>query len=96
MMHAETTLRRTGNEWHTMPPGDVVAYFGSDEHFGLTASEAEEHLKRYGPNVITARRGKSPLVRFLLQFHNPLLYILLIASLITFITQGSDRCCDHF
>jgi len=70
-----------------MPPGDIVDHFGSDERFGLTASEAEEHLKRYGPNVITARRGKSPLVRFLLQFHNPLLYILLIASLITFILK---------
>jgi len=87
MMHAETTLQRTGNDWHTMPPGDIVDHFGSDERFGLTASEAEEHLKRYGPNVITARRGKSPLVRFLLQFHNPLLYILLIASLITFILK---------
>jgi cation-transporting ATPase F len=83
-MHAETTLQRTGNDWHTMPPGDIVDHFGSDERFGLTASEAEEHLKRYGPNVITARRGKSPLVRFLLQFHNPLLYIRLHQGLMVY------------
>ena len=40
----------------------------------------QEH---FGPNVLTPRKGKSPLVRFLLQFNNPLIYILLAAAAIT-------------
>lgn len=86
-MQTAPVAQHTGNVWHTLPPDDVLASFESDERFGLTAAEAEQRLKRYGPNVITARRGKSPLVRFLLQFHNPLLYILLIASVVTFVLK---------
>lgn len=86
-MKTETVVQRTDNVWHALPPADVIARLGSDERFGLTTAEAEQRLKRYGPNEITAKRGKSPLVRFLLQFHNPLLYILLIASVVTFVLK---------
>lgn len=86
-MKAEIAVQRTDNVWHTLPPNDVIVRLDSDERFGLTSAEAEQRLKRYGPNVITAKRGKSPLVRFLLQFHNPLLYILLVASVITFVLK---------
>jgi cation-transporting ATPase F len=86
-MNTKETVLRVSNEWHALPPDEVTTRCGSDGQSGLSASEAEEHLKRYGPNVITARRGKSPLVRFLLQFHNPLLYILLLASIITFVLK---------
>lgn len=86
-MQTETVGQRTGNAWHTLSPDEVLASFESDERFGLTTAEAEHRLKQHGPNVITAKRGKSPLIRFLLQFHNPLLYILLVASVITFVLK---------
>jgi magnesium-transporting ATPase (P-type) len=35
------------------------------------------------PNQLTPRQGKSPLIKFLLQFKNPLILILLAASAIT-------------
>ncbi|WP_322494817.1 cation-transporting P-type ATPase [Chloroflexus sp.] len=78
----------TANQlWHSESPEYVTSTLGSHERYGLSASEAERRLKQYGPNVITAKGGKSPLVRFLLQFHNPLLYILLISSLITLLLK---------
>ena len=86
-MNTEETMLRVSNGWHALPPDEVTTRCGSDGQSGLSASEAERRLKQYGPNVITARRGKSPLVRFLLQFHNPLLYILLLASIITFVLK---------
>lgn len=86
-MKTETGVQHTDNGWHTLPPDDVIARLAGDERFGLTSAEAEQRLKQYGPNVLTARPGKSPLVRFLLQFHNPLLYILLVASVITFVLK---------
>ena len=39
--------------------------------------------QHFGPNVISEKRGQGPLVRFLLQFHQPLIYILLLAAVVT-------------
>ncbi|WP_440059572.1 cation-translocating P-type ATPase [Thermogladius sp. 4427co] len=51
---------------------------------GLSDVEAEKRLKEYGPNIIESKR-KSPIVIFLRQFWNPLIIILVIASLISII-----------
>ena len=50
---------------------------------GLSAAEVESRLKRYGPNKVTEKPGTPPWKRFLLQFHQPLIYILLVASVLT-------------
>ncbi|GAB4468536.1 MAG: cation-transporting P-type ATPase [Elainellaceae cyanobacterium] len=51
-----------------------------DPRLGLSSAEVAQRQEQYGPNELKAAPGKSPLVRFLLQFHQPLLYILLIAG----------------
>jgi Ca2+-transporting ATPase len=48
----------------------------------LASAEAAKRQERFGPNELKCKPGKSPLVRFLLQFNQPLLYILLIAGAI--------------
>jgi Mg2+-importing ATPase len=53
---------------------------------GLGSSEARERLARYGPNQIRPRRERALLVQFLLRFRNPLVLILLAASLVTALT----------
>ena len=50
---------------------------------GLSAAEAAVRLTRHGPNRLRPRRGRTPLERFLLQFHNVLIYILLAAAAVT-------------
>lgn len=52
---------------------------------GLTAKEAELRLKKYGLNSIRERGTKNPTLIFLSQFINPLILILIIAGLITYI-----------
>jgi magnesium-transporting ATPase (P-type) len=49
----------------------------------LSATQAAQRLARFGPNRITQRKGTPAWLRFLLQFHAPLLYILLVAALVT-------------
>ena len=73
--------------WHELATEDVVALLGSDVQRGLDGAEVQSRLDRFGPNVLTTKRGKSPLVRFLLQFHSPLIYILLAASVVTLVLQ---------
>ncbi|MCS6825107.1 MAG: cation-transporting P-type ATPase [Caldilinea sp.] len=68
--------------WHALSAESVVAQLGADERHGLSSAEARRRLAQYGPNRLSVKRGKSPWLRFLLQFHHPLIYILLAASAI--------------
>jgi magnesium-transporting ATPase (P-type) len=47
---------------------------------GLTADEAAERLLRYGPNSLPAAGRRSPLLRFLSQFDNALIWFLLAST----------------
>ncbi|MGB0128022.1 MAG: HAD-IC family P-type ATPase, partial [Rhodocyclaceae bacterium] len=55
---------------------------------GLSAQEAGARLAIHGPNQLPAPRRKSPLKRFALQFHNPLIYVLLAAAAVTFLLKN--------
>ena len=53
---------------------------------GLTSSEAAERLTRYGPNILHTQRKNALLLQFLTKFRNPLVIILLVASVISAFT----------
>ena len=72
-----------GKHWHHLPADEVLELLNSDTQKGLDLFEIQHRRERFGLNALTPRRGRSPFVRFLLQFHNPLIYILLGASVIT-------------
>ncbi len=76
-----------GKHWHRLPPDEVVTLLDSDSQAGLDTFEIGHRQERFGRNVLTPKRGKSPLVRFLLQFNNPLIYILLVATVITAVVK---------
>jgi Ca2+-transporting ATPase len=69
--------------WHALDTADVLGEFGSRADRGFDTTEITERLARFGPNALSARKGRGPLVRLLLQFHQPLVYILIVAGLIT-------------
>ncbi|MCC7273119.1 MAG: cation-transporting P-type ATPase [Alphaproteobacteria bacterium] len=50
---------------------------------GLTAVEAARRQAEHGPNRLPEVRSHGPLMRFLAQFHNVLIYVLLGASMVT-------------
>lgn len=63
-----------------LPADDVLRLLGTDAEKGLDILEFRARQARFGPNVIPAARGPGPGMRFLLQFHTPLVYILLAAA----------------
>lgn len=75
--------------WCHLPPEEVLDLLETHPQNGLDVFEVKRRQERFGPNVITPKRGKSPLVRFLLQFHNPLIYILLASSAITAVLKDA-------
>lgn len=52
---------------------------------GLTSAEAAERLARYGPNKLQARKKASLLKIFLSQFNNFLIYVLIAATIVSFL-----------
>jgi Ca2+-transporting ATPase len=76
-----------GKHWHHLPKEEVLDLLDSDPQIGLDVFEIKHRRERFGFNVLTPQKGKSPLVRFLLQFNNPLVLILLAASIVTAILK---------
>ena len=70
------------NSAHAAPVSRVLEQLVSHLN-GLTGAEARRRLERYGPNRLSERRGRGPLLRFALQFHNVLIYVMLTAALVT-------------
>ena len=71
------------DHWHHLPANEVLELLESDPHRGLDTFAVRHRQEHFGPNQLTPRKGKSPLVKFLLQFKNPLVFILVIASVVT-------------
>ncbi len=73
--------------WHHCPAEEVVTLLTTDPSRGLSLFEVKHRLEHFGPNMVTAKKQKGPLLRFLLQFHQPLVYILLAAAVTTLLLQ---------
>ncbi len=68
--------------WHALPLDEVFARVGGRLE-GLTPAEAETRLREVGANRLRPPKRRGPAERFLLQFHNVLIYVLLAASVVT-------------
>ncbi len=68
---------------HHLPAHEVVLLLETDQAKGLTPEEAAARLERFGPNVLPKFRRHGPVLRFLFQFHHPLIYVLLVATVMT-------------
>ena len=76
-------IRNAANECHALSREEVAELLGVDLEKGLSCEDARERQRKFGPNRITNRRGRPAWLKFLHQFNEPLVYILLIASAIT-------------
>ncbi len=68
---------------HHLPAHEVVLLLETEVAKGLDTEEAARRIERFGLNVLPKARRHGPLLRFLLQFHHPLIYVLLVATVIT-------------
>jgi len=69
--------------WHQLSVERVLEVLRSSAERGLDEAEAAQRLATFGRNIVSQRRGHGPVIRFLLQFHQPLIYILLASSVVT-------------
>ncbi len=69
--------------WHQLPPKQIAEILESDLANGLAVSEVEARRRQFGPNQITAQKRRGEWLRFFLQFHQPLIYILLASTVVS-------------
>ena len=73
--------------WHHLSRSEVLDLLETDPTNGLDSFEITHRQEQFGPNALTQKKSKRPIVLFLLQFHQPLVYILLAGTLITLMLQ---------
>ncbi|MBW4490855.1 MAG: cation-transporting P-type ATPase [Trichocoleus desertorum ATA4-8-CV12] len=81
------SVKSTEQQWHHLSQEQVVRLLKTDPEQGLSFTEVAERHDRFGPNQLTAQKKQSAWLRFLQQFNQPLLYILLVAGLVTAFLQ---------
>ncbi|WP_439546089.1 HAD-IC family P-type ATPase [Sandarakinorhabdus sp.] len=67
---------------HSRSTDDCIAALASTAD-GLSAAEAARRLAEHGPNRLPAAQARSSLRRFLAQFNNVLIYVLVAAAVVT-------------
>jgi len=63
--------------------GETIMELKSDGHMGLTMRDAGERLRRDGRNEMKAPRKKTPIESFLEQLNDPLIYVLIVAAVVS-------------
>lgn len=69
--------------WHPLQTEEVVRLLDVDLETGLVAEEVKRRQKKFGLNRIAAHPGRPAWLKFLQQFNQPLVYILLVAVVVT-------------
>ncbi len=72
--------------WYQLPPERLFSDLNTSEH-GLSETDVRERLQEFGPNKLAEAERISKLKILLHQFKSPLIYILLIAALVTAVLQ---------
>ena len=68
--------------WHALATDDVVKQLATRIDKGLDSAEASIRLQKHGPNLLPLSKKQSSFMRFLLQFNNVLVYVLIGAGLL--------------
>ncbi|OQY99579.1 MAG: ATPase [Candidatus Brocadia sp. UTAMX2] len=77
------TETKIDTPWHTLQIDEVTKNLDTDANAGLSHDKIEDRLKKYGYNQLAEKEGISPLLLFLGQFNNFIVWILIAAALVS-------------
>ncbi len=83
--------------WQTLRKEEVLRQLGTDERQGLTEKEVKERKEKYGKNKLEEKKKESFIVKFIKQFNDFMIIILIIASIISAVVskmQGENDYVD--
>jgi calcium-translocating P-type ATPase len=68
--------------WHAVAADEVIRRLDTNVQSGLSAANVQQRLEKYGHNRLPEGRKQAPFMRFLQQFNNILVYVLLGAGFV--------------
>lgn len=83
--------------WQTLRKEEVLRQLYTDEKQGLTEKEVKERKEKYGKNKLEEKQKESFIVKFIKQFNDFMIIILIIASIISAVVskmQGENDYVD--
>ena len=83
--------------WQTLRKEEVLRKLSTDEKQGLTEKEVQERQAKYGKNKLQEKKKESFIVKFIKQFNDFMIIILIIASIISAVVskmQGENDYVD--
>ena len=83
--------------WQTLRKEEVLRQLDTDEKQGLTEKEVKERKEKYGKNKLEEKKKESFIVKFIKQFNDFMIIILIIASIISAVVskmQGENDYVD--
>ena len=85
-MNSETDTKSGSSYWHCQSINDVFSILQTDK-YGLSDTQVRERHSQYGDNTLKKPKRRTAFMRFLSQFNNVLLYVLLAAAVLTTFLQ---------
>lgn len=79
-------IKRMTAQWHSLDPEAALRLLDATRA-GLSEAEAKKRLARYGHNELRGKKKTSQVLVLLRQFLNPLIYVLLIAVIISIVLR---------
>ena len=76
------------SQWYSKTIKEVLNQLSVTPEEGLTGSEAKKRLEQYGPNELKSAEKESLFMRFLDQMKDPMIIVLLVAAVLSFVSSG--------
>lgn len=83
--------------WQTLRKEEVLKQLGTDEKIGLSEGEIKKRQEKYGKNKLKEKKKESIFIKFLKQFNDFMIIILIIASIVSAVVskmQGENDYVD--
>ncbi len=82
--------------FHHQPMETVIQELGSDPNYGLTFAQVAAKQERFGKNILQEKNSKTIFRRFLEQFNDVMILILLAAAAISFVIACIEQTPHEF
>lgn len=81
--------------WHEMNIYEVLKEKNSDERIGLSTDEAKKRRIEYGLNKLNQKKKESLFIKFIKQFNDFMIIILIIASIVSLVLAKMEGTNDY-
>lgn len=69
-------------DWYSKPLQEAIRFYDTSAENGLNDSDIAKNIAKYGKNELPKPKETPPIILFLQQFNDPIIYILIVAAVL--------------